>query len=121
MWPSIRLKDKFGDNGLISVVAGHIDNEKLNIDLWLMSCRVFKRGVEHLLANYLFTQARSTGIKTVYGRYIPTEKNKLVENLYADLGFDCVSTSEQGETDWRMDVDDYQPFPVQISLQEEMS
>ena len=43
-----RLEDKFGDNGLISVVIGHISDDTLEIDNWLMSCRVLKRGVEEL-------------------------------------------------------------------------
>ena len=35
-----RLSDKFGDNGIVSVVIGERRGNELHIDLWLMSCRV---------------------------------------------------------------------------------
>jgi len=115
---SVRLADQFGDNGLISIMIGHIEERGLHIDLWLMSCRVFKRGVEQLLANHLFEQAGEMGLDLVHGLYIPTEKNKLVESLYADAGFKLIDTDEQGATSWSIEVQNYQPVPVHISLME---
>ena len=70
----IRLADRFGDNGLISVCYGKCRNGTLDIEQWLMSCRVFKRGVEQLLMNWLAEQARERGARKIRGRYIPTEK-----------------------------------------------
>jgi FkbH-like protein len=116
---SVRLVDQFGDNGLISVMIGHIEEQALHIDLWLMSCRVFKRGVEQLLANHLFDHAGKMGLDQVHGLYIPTEKNKLVESLYADMGFKLIDTDEKGATSWSIEVQDYQPVPVHISLMED--
>lgn len=116
---SVRLTDNFGDNGLISVMTGHLEQHILSIDLWLMSCRVFKRGVEQLLANYLFEHAGKTAIEQIHGRYIPTPKNRLVESLYADMGFTLIDTDEQGSTRWSIKVPDYHPAPVHISLLED--
>jgi len=117
---SVRLVDQFGDSGLISVMTGHIEEHVLHIDLWLMSCRVFKRGVEQLLANYLFGYAGRLGLDEVQGLYIPTRKNKLVESLYADMGFRLIDTDEEGATRWCIQVQDYQPAPVQISFMEDL-
>jgi FkbH-like protein len=39
---SMRLKDRFGDHGLISIVIGKKAGETMQIDTWLMSCRVLK-------------------------------------------------------------------------------
>src|SRR5262249_34476262 len=50
---TVSLKDRFGDNGLISVVLAQAKQGVLEIDTWLMSCRVLKRGVEAFLLNYL--------------------------------------------------------------------
>ena len=50
---TVSLTDRFGDNGLISVVLARRDGDALNIDTWLMSCRVLKRGVENLVLNEL--------------------------------------------------------------------
>lgn len=112
---SVRLVDRFGDNGLISVLSGQIKQNVLCLDLWLMSCRVFKRGVERLLANHLFEQARTLGIDTVQGIYIATPKNGLVSQHYANLGFTKLSEHE-GMSTWEIGVADYHSAPVRISL-----
>ncbi|MBD5133216.1 MAG: hypothetical protein HDT38_01900 [Clostridiales bacterium] len=48
-----KFVDKFGDNGVIAVVIGHIDGAVLDIELWLMSCRVLKRNMEHAMLDAL--------------------------------------------------------------------
>ena len=45
-----KLDDKFGENGLVSVIQGNISGKTVFIDLWLMSCRVSKE-----LLNILFS------------------------------------------------------------------
>jgi len=93
-----RLADRFGDNGLISVlIAKHID-KSLHIDSWLMSCRVLKRGMEYAMFNFLLEIARKNNFKSITGTYIPTEKNKMVEKLYLDLGFELISESKNENT-----------------------
>ncbi len=116
---SVRLLDRFGDNGLISVLAGRIEKRVLHIELWLMSCRVFQRGVEHLLANYLFDSATKLGLDEVHGIYLPTPKNRLVESLFADLGFQLIDSDEQGVSQWSIKVQDYQAVPVTMSVNED--
>ncbi len=82
------LKDGFGDNGLIAVVIMRkLDNETLFVDTWLMSCRVLKRGIEDYILNTIVERARNAGYKKIVGEYLPTSKNKMVENLYTSLGF----------------------------------
>jgi FkbH-like protein len=90
-----RLADKFGDNGLISVLIARKDNTSLIIDSWLMSCRVLKRGMEFAMFNFLLDFAEQENIQSIIGIYIPTAKNKMVENLYKEMGFKLVSQSEE--------------------------
>jgi FkbH-like protein len=111
----VRLVDRFGDNGLISVLSGHKKDNILYVDLWLMSCRVFKRGIEYLLANYLFEHADELGIDTVHGIYIPTAKNSLVKNLYESLGFQKID-EDDNKSSWEIRVKDYEPASVHVSL-----
>ena len=111
----VRLVDRFGDNGLISVLSGHKEDNILYVDLWLMSCRVFKRGIEYLLANYLFEHADELGIDTVHGIYIPTAKNSLVKNLYESLGFRKID-EDDNKSSWVIRVEDYEPASVHVSL-----
>jgi FkbH-like protein len=112
----VRLVDRFGDNGLISVVIGHRDGSVLHIDVWLMSCRVLKRGVERLLANHLFQRAKDLKMESVRGTYIPTAKNKMVENLYTELGLAPAGTGDDGTSYWELRVQDYKPEPVRITV-----
>lgn len=99
-----RLRDKFGDNGLVSVVVGQVRGEELHIDLWLMSCRVLKRGMEAAMLDQLIAAARARGVTSVVGYYRPTAKNGMVREMFADLGFAPLTASEDGETTWRLEV-----------------
>nr|WP_254429629.1 HAD-IIIC family phosphatase [Ruegeria atlantica] len=117
----MRLKDTFGDNGLISVAAGTVDGDTLTIDLWLMSCRVFKRGAEFAMANYLMQEAARRGISHVRGIYRPTAKNGLVETLYADLNFEKDGVTEDGVTTWSRTLAGFEPFPVRIEIVEDFA
>ena len=100
------LRDRFGDNGLISVVLAKIELEALVIDTWLMSCRVLKRGVELLVLNQLVAAARQRGLSSLRGEYIPTAKNALVRDHYSELGFERVSEDESGHARWVLRIDD---------------
>jgi FkbH-like protein len=86
---SYRLKDKFGDNGIISVVGVSKEkNADARIDLWLMSCRVFGRKVEHAILADIAERAREWGARRLIGEYIATPKNDIVRDLYVRLGFE---------------------------------
>ena len=84
---AVRLKDRFGDHGLISVFFGHVDGADLLADAWLMSCRVLNRGVEQLLFNNVIAAARMADVKRVVGYYKPTDRNSIVKDHYQKLGF----------------------------------
>ncbi|WP_321331053.1 HAD-IIIC family phosphatase [uncultured Bacteroides sp.] len=90
------LKDKFGDNGLICVVIMNaIDSETCFIDTWFMSCRVLKRGMESFTLNTIVSFARQKGFKKIIGEYIPTAKNKMVEEHYTNLGFNVEASAKR--------------------------
>ncbi len=82
-----RLQDKFGDNGIIGVVAVAREADDARIDLWLMSCRVLGRKVEEAILADMAASARALGARRLVGEYIPTSKNALVRDLYPRLGF----------------------------------
>ena len=84
---TVRLQDRFGDHGLISVVLAESQGESLVIDTWVMSCRVLHRGVERLLLNEVAALAGQAQSRSVHGKYIPTPKNDLVREHYVKLGF----------------------------------
>ena len=83
-----RLLDKFGDNGIVTALIGRQTGDALDIELWIMSCRTFKRNLEYALFDRLVDVCRERGIKTINGIYLPTAKNLLVADFYATIGFE---------------------------------
>lgn len=115
----VRLADRFGDNGLISVCCGQAIENELWIEEWLMSCRVLQRGVEQLLCNYLVEKARERGLSWLHGVYIPTARNQMVQDHYEKLGFEAVREDLDGTRHWRLNLQPFRPFEVPIELVEE--
>lgn len=99
-----RLKDKFGDNGLVTVVLGEIQGSTLTIVLWLMSCRVLKRGMEDAMLDTLVHHSKCRQVETILGRYLPTAKNGMVKDFYREMGFEKVSENGDGRTDWQFHI-----------------
>ncbi|HTE16089.1 MAG TPA: HAD-IIIC family phosphatase [Burkholderiales bacterium] len=99
------LSDCFGDNGMISVIICRRQEEKWEIDTWLMSCRVLGRKVERAILEVLCEQAAVRGIRRLIGTYYPTERNGLVKDHYANLGFSSLETEPSGTTVWALDTD----------------
>ena len=99
-----KLADKFGDNGVVSVVAGEKTEGRLDIILWLMSCRVLKRDMEFAMMDVLAEQCREQGIDEIRGYYYPTAKNGMVRDFYEKQGFAKISEDETGNTVWRLDI-----------------
>ncbi|MFC4169290.1 HAD-IIIC family phosphatase [Teichococcus aestuarii] len=108
---SLRLSDRFGDNGLIAVLMARPDPAlppgELLIDTWLMSCRVLGRQVEEASLGVLLEHASQRGVKALIGEYRPTAKNGMVARHYEKLGFAPVPApegAESGATFWRYEL-----------------
>ncbi len=131
-----RLIDKFADNGIVTVVAGEIltkdqlhaggaigtkklseelidkleissSDKCLLVDLWLMSCRVLKRGMEDFMMNVLVKKAKEAGVTHIIGRYLPTPKNSMVKDFYDGYGFTLVEEYADGNRTYKLAVADY--------------
>lgn len=99
-----KLEDKFGDNGVVSVVIGSINDKKLDIDLWIMSCRVLKRDMEYAMMDELVARCKEKGIKEIIGHYYPTAKNGMVKDFYATQGFKKIDEDSEGNTTWSYEI-----------------
>jgi FkbH-like protein len=112
------LKDRFGDNGLITVLLARIDGAVMDVDTWLMSCRVLKRGVEQMLLEELVDAARRRGARRIRGTYLPTAKNALVARHYPDLGFKQIEAPglPAGATRWELELEGREPTPTFIEV-----
>ena len=99
-----RLEDKFGDNGIVSIFIGRIEQKKLHIELFLMSCRVLKRDMEYAMLDEIVKKANSLALTEVLGYYYPTEKNGMVKDLYQDFGFKKLSIDDKGNSVWSLSL-----------------
>lgn len=107
-----KLSDRFGDNGLISIVLGRRESDALHLDLWLMSCRVLKRDMELAMLDAVVDRCSGVGIKRLVGYYLPTAKNGMVEDFYTKLGFapseiERNAAMPDGATVWELSLANY--------------
>ena len=106
---SFQLEDKFGDYGLIGLVILEKLNEGIAfIDTWIMSCRVLKRGMEEFIVNQVTKEARRVGVERLIGEYLPTAKNRMVKDLYSQMGF------AQSNGKWELDLQQFKEFKTYI-------
>ena len=103
-----KLIDKFGDNGVVSVVIGRKNEAVLDIELWLMSCRVLKRDMEFAMLDRLAERAKAAELSILRGYYYPTAKNNMVRDLYERFGFTKTSEDEAGNTVWELALETYE-------------
>jgi FkbH-like protein len=95
-----RLSDKFGDNGLVSAVIGRVRDDAMELDLWLMSCRVLNRELELAMFDALIEHCQARGVRKIVGVYIPSKKNGLVADHYRKLGFIPEAENREGVQLW---------------------
>jgi len=120
---TVRVKDRFGDNGLVGVMITCTDGESCEIDSFLMSCRVISRTVETSMLAFLVEQSRARGLACIRGWFLPTAKNAPAGDLYRKHGFDLCTTTDAG-TFWHLDLskaDVSCPDWIQLTVTEESS
>jgi len=98
------LEDKFGNNGVVSVVVGERVDEVCHVRLWLMSCRVLKRNLEFAVFDKLVYKCRELSVNKIIGYYYPTNKNKMVKEFWAEMGFLNIQVDEEGNTMWEYQI-----------------
>lgn len=91
---SVRVRDRYGDNGLVGVAITSDEGNTRDIDTFLLSCRVIGRSVETAILSYLAQDARNRGLTQMRGWFLPTKKNAPAKDFYAQHGFSV----EQRET-----------------------
>ncbi len=106
---AFRLSDRFVDHGLIGVLIAFEQGDELEIDTFLMSCRVIGRTVETAMLEQLAKRASKLGLATLRGRYGPTGRNAVAAEVYSRLGFSLVEATASGSS-WRYDLRSQPPI-----------
>lgn len=115
------LDDKFGENGITSVMICNLLAEEIQIHIWVMSCRIFKRGMEFAMFDQVVEIAKKMNKKYVRGIYIPSKKNSIVEKLYDSLGFKKIDSPKNtdNEIHYRIEVKNVKPLNKSIKVTNE--
>jgi FkbH-like protein len=112
---SVRLRDRFGDHGLISIVIGRKNGDAVEVDTWLMSCRVLKRQVEEEVLNELARLATCRAATRLEGVYLPTAKNEMVRDFYTRMGFALTSESTT-RREFTLMIENFRPVTTKIKI-----
>jgi FkbH-like protein len=85
---SARVKDKFGDMGLISVCVAEFKPDALEVQIFVLSCRVFGFGVETVLLRELERDSKERfGEVKVRGYFVPTASNAPSKDFFSHHGY----------------------------------
>lgn len=83
---AVEVKDRFGDYGLVGVLISGPRGDALEIDTFLLSCRVLGRGVEHRMLAELGRSALERGLSTVVATILFTKKNQPARDFLEAVG-----------------------------------
>lgn len=116
---TIRSSDRFGEHGIVGVVFVRGEGQVWHIDNFLLSCRVFSRGIEQACLSAVLEHAREQGAREVLGRYRPSPKNGKVKDFYPRNGFTAHtpdSADSAGTLAFRHDLADIAGPPAHLRL-----
>jgi FkbH-like protein len=113
----VKLTDRFGDHGLIALVIAAIEGDALEIDTFLMSCRVIGRTVETQMLAHLSREALRLDCHSLRGAHIPTAKNSIVSDFYERHGFRQLDREDSGTTTWVYDLRSEGPITNEFILE----
>jgi FkbH-like protein len=103
---AIRVRDRFGDAGVVGLALARNEGDSCLIDSLLLSCRVIGRGIETALLAHLADNAKRAGAKRLIGEFIATKKNAPCADFYLDHGFvkDTSRNTQSGSIFYQIDL-----------------
>jgi FkbH-like protein len=108
----VQVEDKFGDNGIVGVFIIEKENQKeWRIDTFLMSCRIMGRDIEKGIMAHIINKAKENNVEKINADFIPTQKNKPIENLLSDHEF-----KKDGES-WTYIINSEIKLPEYLSIE----
>jgi FkbH-like protein len=100
---SLKVRDRYADNGLVGVAILRDSGAVSEIDTFLLSCRVIGRTVETALLAHIAEHSRTIGSTRLEGWFLPTKKNAPARDFYARHSF-ALSEERDGAQLWTLDL-----------------
>ena len=110
----IRVRDNFGDLGLVGAWLVRLDAREPEIDSFVLSCRALGREVETAACNHIKERVFAAGAEALVGRFLPTRKNRPAAGFYEAQGFTVVEQGEDGAKTCRIAAADGQPRACRV-------
>jgi FkbH-like protein len=101
----LRVKDRFGDNGLTGLMIILLDKKTAYIDTLLLSCRILGKEIEYTFVKYILMKLKKTGTQMINASYIKTANNVQVEKFYDSIGFNVKNTDTE-HTDYELNMNE---------------
>ncbi len=101
---TVRVRDRFGDNGIVGVMLAHASGSEVEIDTLLLSCRVIGRTVETAMLAHVSEYAAQRGARRIRGCIVPTAKNAPARDLYERHGFQSDPIDGTEPAAWSLDL-----------------
>lgn len=107
------VSDKFGDSGItgLCIIIFSDKNQTVEIDTYLMSCRIIGRNIEYAFIDYLIDMMKRNKVKVVEARYIKTQKNEQVKTFYDKCSF-RMTDSNESVRNYSLGVSEYKPKQI---------
>lgn len=104
---TFKVKDRFGDYGIVSIIRLKKSENVVHIVNWVLSCRIFKRRIENAIFEWVVEYCKKNNIKIINATYIPTDKNSIVANLFHSLGFSQKGNSTSDIFEYQMELNTF--------------
>ena len=112
---SVDVEDRFGAYGLTGVVVAQEQENRLELDTLLLSCRVLGRQVEQALLACLKQHSQGRGLEAVEACFLPTAKNRPCRDFLEQAPWAQMETVGGGVR-YRALLDRIAPLPEYITL-----
>jgi len=100
------VSDRFGDNGMVSVVITKRKTDtEIELDTFLLSCRVMGRFIEEQIIGFIEDLYKKSGYKRLVTYYKPTEKNAPVKDFFERLGYSVLDVDSAGNKKYILDLE----------------
>ena len=106
---ALSVSDNFGNYGItgLCIITSNDRNDTVEIDTFLMSCRIIGRNIEYSFLDYVIEKITKQK-KSLKSQYIKTKKNEQVKRFYDSCFFTPVDKNDLG-TNYKLELDNYKP------------
>ncbi|HLK31810.1 MAG TPA: HAD-IIIC family phosphatase [Terriglobales bacterium] len=111
LW-TFRVKDDFGDSGIVGIVSLQIDGAEAQIVDFVLSCRVMGRRIEEAMIAVCLGHARALGVERVRADFAPTAKNRPCLDFWLGSGF----AHDQDKNSFSWDLAKLYPAPPAVEI-----